>query len=192
MPIADQPPLSDVLSRIAADRSDEQAWSALYHRLRPFVVAVLYRQLFGVRGAVDDATQEVFSRLVHYAPFDRLQDEALFRGYLATVCRNVGNDVLKSVARQSRLGTHAPIEVEPADSQAESADRRAELRESFERVLAVLGPEDRAVVVMRYVLGRSNEEIAQRVGATPNAVAVRLHRALQKIRNLFDSNDINP
>jgi RNA polymerase sigma factor (sigma-70 family) len=44
----------------------------------------------------------------------------------------------------------------------------------------------REVLVMRYVEGLSPSEIAKEIGETENAVSVRIHRGLKKLRALLE------
>jgi RNA polymerase sigma-70 factor (ECF subfamily) len=61
-------------------------------------------------------------------------------------------------------------------------------REAFDTLIqgiAALPEPDQAVVALRYGAGLSNPEIAQITNLTPNHVAVRLHRALKKLRTVL-------
>ncbi|HVU75883.1 MAG TPA: RNA polymerase sigma factor [Candidatus Paceibacterota bacterium] len=61
------------------------------------------------------------------------------------------------------------------------------------RVLEVVEdlPENyRTVIVLRYVDGFSPSEIAEHIGETENAVSVRLHRGMRKLRDLLASSPI--
>ncbi len=53
------------------------------------------------------------------------------------------------------------------------------------RVLEQLDEKYRDVIVMRYIDDLSPQEIALVVGETPNNISVRIHRALQKVRDLM-------
>jgi RNA polymerase sigma-70 factor, ECF subfamily len=49
----------------------------------------------------------------------------------------------------------------------------------------------REIVLMRYVEELSIKEIAAILGETENNVSVRLHRALEKLKAIFDTESIN-
>lgn len=51
--------------------------------------------------------------------------------------------------------------------------------------LADLSPDDRALVVLRYVLGHRAAEIAEELGVPPATVRSRLHRARVELRRLL-------
>lgn len=53
------------------------------------------------------------------------------------------------------------------------------------RFLDKLGPGERDIVVMRYVDDLGPKEISEVLGIRENAVSVRLHRAVQRLRSLM-------
>ncbi|MEK9148154.1 MAG: RNA polymerase sigma factor [Patescibacteria group bacterium] len=66
--------------------------------------------------------------------------------------------------------------------------KSAELRDDVGRALRVLkelDPKHREVVVLRYINELDPKEIAEIIGETENAVSVRLHRAIKKLRALL-------
>ncbi len=70
-------------------------WSA------PFVMAMTFRNLRGNVQFAEDACQEVFLRLIRFAPFDKLQEPVEFRRYLARMSRNTAlTHVLERVLRE--------------------------------------------------------------------------------------------
>jgi RNA polymerase sigma-70 factor (ECF subfamily) len=71
---------------------------------------------------------------------------------------------------------------EPADAMLEREELRRLVRASIERL-----PESyRTVLVLRDLEELSTEETAEMLGASPNAVKIRLHRARQALRTLLD------
>lgn len=67
----------------------------------------------------------------------------------------------------------------------EQALEWAELRREVWEVLETLPPKQRAVVVMRYYLGLSEEEMAHELGVAPGTVKSRLHTARNRLRRLL-------
>jgi RNA polymerase sigma-70 factor, ECF subfamily len=71
---------------------------------------------------------------------------------------------------------------EPADALLERKELRRLVRDSIDRL-----PESyRVVLVLRDLEELSTEETAEMLGASPNAVKIRLHRARQALRTLLD------
>jgi RNA polymerase sigma factor (sigma-70 family) len=59
----------------------------------------------------------------------------------------------------------------------------AERSEELMAALETLGPDDRALVVLRHVLGRRSSELAAILDMLAATVRTRLARALQKLRS---------
>lgn len=83
-----------------------------------------------------------------------------------------------------RRRTVAPMEDALLQAVADPRDstREAELRDETGRLLAVLPEEQRAIVVLRYYLDQSYEEIARALGISEKRVKWRLHDAMEKMR----------
>lgn len=52
-----------------------------------------------------------------------------------------------------------------------------------------LGPADQEILSLRYGAGLGNAEIAEALGISHNAVAVRLHRALKRLKQVVDGSN---
>ena len=174
-------PLELWLKALAADRSDEQAWTGLYKQMRPYIFTVAYRKLSGQSEPAEEITQDVFLRLVRYCPFERLQAPEAFRAY---VCQVVGNEVNRTMAKTGRRfkvdATLKPDQTSTEPSEQVLAD------EAWKLVTSNLNKIDRLILKMSSE-GHSGKAIAAKLQMTPNNVAVRLFRARKLARNLLKS-----
>lgn len=75
-------------------------------------------------------------------------------------------------------GKELPAPEPPADAALEKAGEKAEL----ERALAALEPEERAILLLREIDGRSYEEIAGIMGLELGTVKSRISRAREALR----------
>jgi DNA-directed RNA polymerase specialized sigma24 family protein len=82
--------ITSALNRLAVDSRDEDAWRTLHKNLWPFVMSVVYRRLKD-KIASEDAAQEVFLRLVHSKPYERIRDGGEFQAYVWRVAINCAN-----------------------------------------------------------------------------------------------------
>jgi RNA polymerase sigma factor (sigma-70 family) len=171
-----------VLRRLAEDRGDEGAWTALYTRFRPFVYTLAYRRTAGSRELARDATQEVFFRLIKYCPFAKLTEADAFRAYLSVVTRNA-MAVLRR--REPDAEVQAGILGSPDAEWSEPVltphGETVELRQLLQRALGELPEEEQRLLAMR-LEGYSQQEMADRLGISPGNVAVRLHRIRARLR----------
>ena len=148
---------------------DRAAFAALLERHEPRAAAAARRVLRN-REDAEDVVQEAI--LSAYLSLDRLRDPERFGSWLAAIAANLA----KMRLRQQRSVADLPGGVAaPADDVVEALD-------SLRTALALLPAGERDVVVMHYVEGLSCEEIGARIGRSPGAVRVRLHRARVRLR----------
>ena len=67
---------------------------------------------------------------------------------------------------------------------------QGELAGRMDKLLDMLPDKQREILVLRVVVGLSAEETAEAVGSTPGAVRVAQHRALGKLRNVLQSEEV--
>jgi RNA polymerase sigma-70 factor, ECF subfamily len=130
--------------------------------------------------AAEDIAQEAMLAAVRAIDgFDRRRP---FRPWLHRIVVNRSLDWVKARQRRPEVsgelaaGTEAPA---PAD--AMSADLMA--------ALAALEPDQRALVVLRHVLGYRSSELAGMLGMPAATVRTRLARALDQLRTLLEGED---
>ncbi len=157
--------------------------------------SVVYRYVrFRVasREAAEDVTSEVFLKalrsLSRYDP-----GRASPRTWLLRIARNAVTDHLRALRRRGSL--HVSLDRVPdLVSRDESAEVRVVREERIQRLLNAsrrLRQPDQDILSLRYGAGLSNREIAEDMGISQNAVAVRLHRALRRLKSAAerDAND---
>lgn len=142
------------------------------------------------RAAAEDVTSEVFLKALR--SLDRYDpDRAAPRTWLLRIARNAVTDHLRSLRRRGSL--HVSLDRVP-DLVADipSADERVVRQERIQKLLngaATLRQSDQEILSLRYGAGLDNGEIAETLDITPNAVAVRLHRALKRLRSAVDARE---
>ena len=188
----------------AARGGDEDAFARLVEPHRGLLDAHCYRMLGSVDDA-EDATQDALLRA--WRAIARFEGRSSLRTWLYTIATNV---CLKAIERRPRLvlpvdygpptdpheGVAPPLVesvwIEPYPDErlglAEALagpEARYEQRESVElafiAALQLLPARQRAVLILRDVLGFSGEEVAQALETTPNAVYSALQRAHKSV-----------
>ena len=153
---------------------DEDAWRALHEREFP----VLYRFARGM-GAdehlAEDCASEAFIRLLRELPKRRLDTERSIRAWLLVVCRNYLRD-------QFRRSHGAPTPLDAADVAMQAADIDPHTRLALEAALAPLPETQREVLVMRFMLGMTTQQVAHASGRGVKAVESLQHRAIEALR----------
>lgn len=148
----------------------------------------LCSHLTGDSHAAEDLAQEAL--LIAWRRRQQLTAPAGIAHWLTAIARNVCRHHLRTQARRPQslppLGSDATtdgIEVEPvADFDLEVALERAELITLLDRALDLLPPATRGLLIQHYVEELPQAELAERLGMTTSAVAVRLHRGKLALR----------
>jgi RNA polymerase sigma-70 factor, ECF subfamily len=107
------------------------------------------------------------------------------RAFLFKVARNLIIDHYRLIKTDSLDALMEEGMFEPVDNESVSAEERSDALLAYE-LLKQIPNEYKEVVMLRYAEGMSFREIAQITGETENAVAVRCHRAVKKVREMFD------
>ncbi len=133
------------------------------------------------RSALDDFTQEVLTSA--YAYRSRHGDPDTLRRWLATVARNMATD-------WNRKQRPTPVASLPEVAAADAPDRAAEDSERWGALLDALDaldPTDRDIVYRRYFQDESYDVIGRRHGLSTEAIGVRLHRSLRRLRSRLEA-----
>jgi RNA polymerase sigma factor (sigma-70 family) len=178
-------PASDVaVGRPAPLPSTFEGW---YHEHR----AAVYRYVrfrVATREAAEDVTSEVFMKALR--SFERYDARlAAPRTWLLRIARNAVTDHLRALKRRGSL--HVTLDRVP-DLVAEVPDQEERLlrEERIQTLLngnQTLSQPDQEILSLRYGAGLDNGEIAEALNISHNAVAVRVHRALKRLKQAVDA-----
>jgi RNA polymerase sigma-70 factor, ECF subfamily len=158
----------------SCQRGEREAFRALFELYRDKVYSIALRYTNDESSAMDIA-QDTFLKL-----FSSIRD---FRGAArleSWLYRLVVNSCLDQKRRKRRFLPFADRLVEDLRFTGESALHtllQQEFSEQVRSAVAVLPPEQRIVIVLRYTEGLSYEEIAEALGCSKGTVASRLNRA---------------
>ncbi len=136
-----------------------------------------------IREVAEDVTSVVFMKALRaFGRYD--PSRASPKTWLLRIARNAVTDHLRSLKRKGSL--HVSLDRIP-DLVADipSHEERVIKQERIQRLLngaRTLRKADQEVLSLRYGAGLDNSEIADHLGISNNAVAVRLHRALKRLK----------
>lgn len=130
-----------------------------------------FRRMVGDPDVARDLSQETFVRALRGAT--RYSGDAPVHAWLLGIAHNVFREWLRTGRRER------PAErVDPGDTVAGPSPERLDV----ERTLARLDPEHREVLVLRFSLDLSGDEVARLLGITHDAVRQRVARAKEAFR----------
>lgn len=135
------------------------------------------------RELAEDITSDVFLKALRSLDgYDRRR--AAPRTWLLRIARNAVTDHLRALRRRRSLQVSLD-RMPDLVSQAPSQEERILREEQVSRLLnaaATLREADQEVLSLRYGAGLGNAEIADAIGTSSNVVAVRVHRALARLK----------
>lgn len=171
---------SDLIRR--ARQGDGSAWESLVraHQEAAFRLAYL---ILADSDQAEDVAQEAFLRA--YQALQRFDADRPFRPWLLSIAANLARNQRRSLTRylaaMRRLvqgETDPPVSVEARSSQNLEA-------EGLWRAMRRLDQLDQQVIYLRYFLDLPVAETAQALGVAEGTVKSRLHRALNRLREVI-------
>ena len=176
---------AELLARIRNGDADEFAELVRRHQAQVFAILHRYERDYQ---KVEDLAQETFVKAWRF--LDRFDGRAPFNHWLSRIALRVALDHLRKQKRlraevaMSDLGDAALDWLQnPADEGEPSSGQAAEL---LHAAMAGLSPEDRQVITLLEIEGRSVKEICQLTGFSNAAVRVRAFRVRGKLRKILE------
>jgi RNA polymerase sigma-70 factor (ECF subfamily) len=147
---------------------------AYQHRVAGFVYAMLGRD-----APVDDLCQDIFAKVIRGLP--KLNDPQLFEAWLFRLARNQCIDHVRRERWRRMFTLFDPTTDDPAEEvNTVQRDRVDALLVLLQR----LSTRDRTLLLMAQE-GLSLAEMAKATGTTTTTIKTRLHRARERLRQLY-------
>ena len=179
--------LQKFTDKILLDRSragDSSAFAVLFHRY----VSKVYRFIFfriKEKDLVDDLTNEVFLRIWQQIQAEKKIDN--FQAYIYKITRNLIVDHYRQRREQVDIDKveHLIDETQDLLSGINLDSEVADLLKKIE----YLRDDYKEILLMRYVEDLTIAEIADILDKSPGAVKVMTHRAIKKLKEIYDDQD---
>jgi len=186
----DATPDAIIIRRVLAGEVDAFALIVDRYHARCLRVAM---HVLGDADEAEDAVQDAFVRayrhLGSYRPSDNRRDQPAGRSvgnFSAWLLRIVVNQCRTRATRMARfIRFDTEQSARHADVAAASAHEAAERRSDLVHALALLGPEQREAVVLRFADELSYDEMASITGVGVSALKMRVQRACTRLRALL-------
>jgi RNA polymerase sigma-70 factor (ECF subfamily) len=171
----------DLVRRIRAN--EPHAFDELYARYSPRVFGYLFQRLNGDAEEAEDLTADVFTRV--FEKIDGFQPQgAPLSAWVFRIAHNRLIDSVRRRPRQQQVALDDAPEV-PAGPVFGTVDQQVAL-EQIKTGLAHLTPEQRQVIVLRFLEGKSLAETAALVGRNEDAVKKLQARGLASLRRRIE------
>ena len=158
---------------------DVAAFGLLVDKYKGSVYALAYAKLGNFHDA-QDITQEVF--LKAYQKLRTLKQWDKFLSWLYAIASNLCKDFLRSKGSRPDAEFVADQEKERLDRISMRSYQDDQIHLTLKEALSGLPEIHRQVLTLHYLGGMSCREIAQFLGASPHAIAMRLSRARSKLK----------
>lgn len=132
----------------------------------------------------EDLTQDVFIKIIKYRTS---YNHGNFAAWIYTIARNIfSNHYQKTKKERSIIIDDDKLE---SDEETVSESKQEEL-DHLQKALLKLSNSDRELIVMHRFQEIKYQQIAQIIGSTENAVKVKVHRALKKLKEIYFQKEI--
>ena len=167
---------------IAAARQGDQAAFAELYRLHHVYVRAICRNILR-DDSVDDLCQDTF--LVAFTRLESFAGRSRFRTWMTRIAIN---QCLMAL-RKRRHYVPVPLDEEAIDQYVfvvkDAVLEGAPARMDLEKMMSVLTDSTREMLIMAYLDGIPETEIAEALGLSVNAVRCKLSRTKRKMRDMF-------
>ncbi len=137
----------------------------------------------------EDVVQESFVRLIRHVHKIMSLPRCNLAGYVVNTVKNTARNQLRADGvRQKHTDERAAEEAADlyeAERSAEWVLVQGEARENFYAIWETLPEADRAILEKKYILGETNEEIAQELGCRTDSVRMKLTRARRRAMEAY-------
>jgi RNA polymerase sigma-70 factor, ECF subfamily len=176
-------PLMDDLLRDIAVNRDPAAFQRLFRIYAPRIKAYMMR-----RGA-DPATAEELAQETMLTVWRKaglyVSANGNLNGWIFTIARNLRIDRLRKEFAWQELSDEV-LQVASADKPADEVAETNEIRVAVQAALAGLPENQRDIIILAYVDGLSQSEIAAKLSLPLGTVKSRMRLAYQKVRSTLE------
>lgn len=164
---------------------DHLAIGALIRRYQHYVYRLCYLVMRTEQDA-EDMTQETFVRAFRALPRFEIREGTSFEAWLYRIAVNRCRSRLRRKWYQVLPWPNpAPRLVADLAAQPDQVVMQHERRSEILAAINALGEKHRLVVILRYYVGFSNEEIAETLGIPSGTVRSRLYTARQRLKEFL-------
>lgn len=175
-----------LIERVRA--GDQDAFAELIRRHQKQVCVILARYERDPH-RVEDLAQDTFLKV--WTRLDQYRSSAPFQHWISRIAVNVALDHIRRATRRIKETGFDDLGETPFDwLRSDQSDREQEKKESREllsHLLNQLSEEDRRLITMQSIEGRSVSEICEITGGTAVSVRVRAFRARARLRGALQN-----
>tara|TARA_B100001250_G_scaffold203879_1_gene174868 strand:- start:60 stop:644 length:585 start_codon:yes stop_codon:yes gene_type:complete len=168
---------------------DKSAFEELVRRHQELVFSLAYK-LTGNRELANDVAQEAFIRA--WKAIQKFRGDSTFSTWIYRITVNTAWTLRKKAKKHYSLNieeTQEPVVIDEKKD-PEFLAINSDLSSVLKKALDQIPVDQRIIVELKNIEGRSHKEIAEYLDISVTAAKVRLHRAHQKLRIILEEIDV--
>jgi RNA polymerase sigma-70 factor (ECF subfamily) len=173
------------MDRDDSSKDKEQLFFDMVETYQDAIFRFIYFRVTN-RAVAIDITQDTFTKTWLYLASGKTIEHN--EAFLYRTARNAVIDFFKK-SKSASLDTLMEAGFDPGSSKAVEDVFRGDDIETVRSLLETLDEESRQIIFLRFTEEKPIEEIAELYGKSVNAMTVRIHRIIKKLRSSFDEKE---
>ena len=172
-----------------AKKGDYRAFDLLVLKYQSRVIATAYKYV-KEKQLAEDIAQEAFIRA--WKAIQKFRGDSTFSTWIYRITVNTAWTLRKKAKKHYSLNieeTQEPVVIDEKKD-PEFLAMNSDLSSVLKKALDQIPIEQRIIVELKNIEGRSHKEIAEYLDISVTAAKVRLHRAHQKLRHILEEIDV--
>lgn len=168
-----------------ARQGDAAAWETLVHEHQTAIFRLAYL-FMGDAHEAEDVAQEALIRA--YQRLDQYDADRAFRPWILQITANLARNRRRGIGRYwAALKRSARAEPASAPTDIERSSWQRQEAQALWQAVQQLRHNDQQIIYLRFFLEMSVNEVAETLDIAPGTVKSRLHRALERLRDVIET-----
>ncbi|MBM3239870.1 sigma-70 family RNA polymerase sigma factor [Candidatus Poribacteria bacterium] len=167
----------EIIQRVLS--GEKEAFSILVKKYQNAIHGIAFHTTQNTHDA-EDIAQETFMEAFHRLPTLREPDK--FPSWLRAITNNLCANWIRKKNSQANLETQLSSRSQTSEVCGDFGSLRIDTYEALMKVVNMLSEPNRIVIILKYLEGLSNLEIAEFLGISTSVVNVRIHRSMKQLQ----------
>ena len=178
---------TDFISIESLRKGDQKAFEEVYNHYSAQVYRLAFRFLKD-KAQSEEIVQETFIKL--WINREKLDSEGNLWLYLYVIAKRLSLNALRKISQSEELFTQLLLNIKEAHNHTEDEILASDMEKFTESVLSKLPNQQQTIFRMSRVEGMTHQQIAEKLGISPNTVKNHMVEALKAIKNQLKKTDL--